>query len=128
VNHAHDRRHDAECWHRIAHLGDDVDRHFAFAVVGFDLVIHQVLDLEGVQVAADHEPQVVGDELENVMIREYARVLREELALLGLLHVGFDRHEAFLAHFGEHVVEQRHQVHVHGLTVRGTFEGLGQRL
>ena len=47
---------------------DAVDRHLALVVVGLDLVVHQVLDLERVQVAGDHQAQVVGDELDHVVV------------------------------------------------------------
>ena len=35
-------------------------------MVGFDFVVHQIFDLESVEVSADHETQVIGDELQHV--------------------------------------------------------------
>ena len=47
---------------------DRLDRNLAFVMMGLDLVVHQILDLERVQIAADHEPQVVGDEFDHVVV------------------------------------------------------------
>ena len=118
MHHAHHRGDDAERGHRVAELGDAVHRNLAFLVVGLDLVVHQVLDLERVQVAAHHQAQVVGEELEHVVVGERSRgYLANSGLCVGLLDVVFDRHQAFLAHLGQDVVEQRHQLHVHGLGV-----------
>ena len=128
MHHAHDRRDDAERGHAVAELVDAVDRDFAFVMVGLDLVVHQVFDLERVQVAAHHEPQVVGDELDHVMVGEDPGIFGEERAFLGLLDVALDRHQAFLADLREDVVEERHQLHVHVFRVDRAFEHRRQRL
>ena len=54
---------------------------FAFGVMRFDLLVHQIFDLERVQVAADHQAQVVGQEFNDVVVGEDLRILREDRAL-----------------------------------------------
>jgi len=39
-----------------------------FVVVGFDFAVHDGFDLMGVQVARDHHAQIVGNELNDVMV------------------------------------------------------------
>jgi hypothetical protein len=44
----------------------------ALMVVGLDLVVHQVFDLERVHVAGHHQAQVIGDEFDNVVVGQHA--------------------------------------------------------
>jgi hypothetical protein len=127
VHHAHHRHHDAEGRHRVGHLGDHVRRSMRLVVVGLDLHVHQVLDLECVQVAAHHHAQVVGHELDRMVIGGNARVLGEDRAGVGVLDVVLDRHQALLAHLGEDLEQQREQINVKGLVVLRALHHLRQR-
>ena len=102
-------------------------RDLGLVVVGLDLVVHQVLDLERVHVAADHQAQVVGDELEQVVVAQHLRVRGEDRALLRRLDVALDRHQPFLAHLAQDVVEKGHQFHVQRLVVPAALEARRQR-
>ena len=106
MHHAHDGGDDAECRQGIGHFLDRVDRNPRLLVMGFYLVVHQVLDLERIQVAADHEAQVVGQEFHHMVIGGDLRILGEYGALVRSVDVGLDRHQSFLAHLGEDVIEQ----------------------
>ncbi len=122
MHHAHHRRHNTEGRQAVAQLGDHVGGNRAFVVVGLDLVVHQVFDLEGVHVARHHEAQVVGHEFHDMVVGQHRRVFREQGRGFRLLDVAFDRHQAFLADLGQHVEQERHQLHVHVLGVVGTLE------
>ena len=128
MHYTHHRSHDTECRQRIAHLGDRIDRNLAFVVMRFDLDVHQVFDLERIEIAADHQAQIVGEKFHAVVIAQYAPILGEDWALLRIVDVRFDRHQAFLAHFGEDVVEQGQQFQVQRLRVFGTFQHRRQSL
>ena len=55
------------------------------------------------------------------------RILAEQRAVIGRLDVALDRHQPFLAHLGEQVVEQAHELHVQRLGVLGALAGSWQR-
>ncbi len=55
-------------------------------------------------------------------------ILGKQRALLRVVHVGFDGHQAFLAHLRQNFVKQAHQLHVHRLGVFRTLENAGQSL
>jgi hypothetical protein len=100
------------------------------AVMGLDLAVHQRLDLVRVQVARDHHAQVVGDELDHVVVVADGRVLLEQRRLVRVLDIVLDRHQALLAGLLQDVVKQRHQLHVARLGVLAALEALphaGQR-
>ena len=61
---------------------DRRDRRVRLVVVGLDLAVHQALDLVRVQVARDHHAQVVGDELDHVVVAADRRVLLEQRRLV----------------------------------------------
>ena len=128
MNDAHDRGDDTEGGQRIAHLGDRADRNLALVVMRLDLHVHEIFDLERVEIAADHEPQIVGQELHPMVIRQDARILRKDRALLRIVDVRFDRHQAFFAHLREDVVQQREQLQKKRLVVLGALEHVRQRL
>ena len=50
-------------------------RHFAFLMVGADLVVHQILDLHCIEIATDHQAQIVGHEFEHMVVRAHVRIL-----------------------------------------------------
>ena len=102
-------------------------RHMSFLVMRLDLDVHQVLDLEGVEVAAHHHAQIVADELHDMVILDDARVLGEHRALVRVLDVVLDRHQAFLAHLGEDLEQHGQQIHVEGLVQVRALEHRRQR-
>lgn len=109
--------HDAEGGQPVGHLLHGVRGRGGGVMMGLDLDVHEVFEFEGVHVAADHQPHVVGDELGGVMILEDERVLLEQCAALWLLDVGFDAHEPFLARLVEQLVQKAERFHVVGFFV-----------
>jgi len=103
-------------------------RHLGLGVVGVDLVVHQVLELERVHIARHHQAQVVGDELEHVVVGQHQRVLGEQLALLGLLDVALDGHHAVAADLVEQREQQQHQLEIERAVVARALEQGRQRL
>jgi hypothetical protein len=61
-----------------------------FLVMRLDFDVHQVLDFEGIQIAADHHPQVVADELHDMVVVLDLWVLREHGAALRIFDVALD--------------------------------------
>ena len=78
----------------------------------------------GIQVARQHHPQVVGHELDHVVVVANRRVFLEQRRGLRVLHIAFDGHQPILARFLEDVELQRQQVHVARFGVLAAFEGL----
>jgi hypothetical protein len=101
-------------------------RRLDLVMVGLDFDIHQVLDLDGVEVAAHHHAQIVGNELHDVVVAGNARVLGEDRAVLGVLDVVLDRHQAFLAHLGQDLEQHGQQIDVQRLGVLRALEDPGQ--
>jgi hypothetical protein len=81
VHDAEHGRHDAEAGQRIGHLLHRMRRLRGLLVVGLKLVVEQALELVGVEVAAHHQAQAVGDELEHVVVGHHLGVSVEQLAL-----------------------------------------------
>ena len=117
MHHAHHRCHDADCGHAIAEFGDHVRGHLAFVVMGFDFVVHQVFDFKGIHAAAHHQAQVVGEKLNDVMVGHNRRILGEQRAVFGRVNIALNRHQSFLADFGQQLVQECEHVHVQGLVV-----------
>ena len=80
-----------------------------------------------IQIARDHQAQVVRHELHGVMIIADRGELLENRRVLGVFNVILDRHQPFLAYLLEDVVEQRHQLHVTRLGVFRAFQQRGER-
>ena len=99
----------------------------AFVMVRLDLVVHQVLDLERVQIAADHHAQIVGDELHHVVITGDARILGEDGTGLRAFDIAFDGHQSLFAHLGQYLEEHSQQLHVVRLVELGALEHRRQR-
>ena len=102
-------------------------RHHRLVMVGLHFIVHEVLDLQRVEVAGDHHPQIVGDKLDQVMVGQQIRVAREQRAAFRLLHIVLDGHQAFLARLGQDVVEHGHHGQVALLGVLGSLEHRGKR-
>jgi len=73
-------------------------------VMGLQLHVHEILQLHGIGVAVHHEAQVVGDELEGVMVGQDLGVTLEDGALGRGLHVLLQGHEAVFARLVEQLV------------------------
>jgi hypothetical protein len=69
-------------------------RSVGLCVVRLEFVIHQVFDLERIEVAADHQTQIVGEKLNRVMILHDGRILGEDRAFSGVFDVILDRHQS----------------------------------
>jgi len=126
VDHAHHRRHDTESRHAVAEAGNRVGRRGALVVVGIDLVVHQVFDLERIHIPGHHQAQVIGNEFDDVMVGQHARVLGKDRTLFGAVDIAFDRHQALFANLGQHVEHQRHELHVQVFIEARPLEQLGQ--
>ena len=105
MHHAHDGGDDAKCRQGIGRFGHRVDRDFTFHVMCLYLVVHQILDLKGVQTAADHETQVIGQEFKHMVVGDNLRVLGKKRTLVGCIDIGLDRHQPLLAYLREDVVQ-----------------------
>ena len=128
MHHAHHRGDNPKGGQAIAHLLDCDSGNSALVVMGVYLVVHQVFDFHGIEVSTHHQAQIIGKELDQVVIGEQVRKLREQSALLGCLDVALDRHQSLLADLVEHAIEQPHQRHVARLAVFGTLQNAGQGL
>ncbi|MCY1443401.1 hypothetical protein D9M71_598140 [compost metagenome] len=100
-----------------------------------DLVEHQLVELVGAHVAADHQAQVVGEEIHDHRIVEQLRVLGEHRAFGRIVDVPLDGQHAVAARFGQQLVLQGQHLHVHRLVVLeaaleggGSLEGALDRL
>ena len=94
-------------------------------VVGFHFVVHQVLDFQGIEVAGNHHPQIIGDELDEMVVGQQFGVTGEQRAALGLFDIVLDGHQALFPGLGEDVVEHGHDRQVALLGVFGALEGGG---
>ena len=81
-------------------------------MVGFDFDVHQVFDFERIQVTPHHQAQVVTEEFDHHMVGNHNRVLGENRAVLRVVDIGFDRHQALFTHLGQQFVQQGEQLHV----------------
>ena len=91
-------------------------------MVCFQFGVHQCLDLEHVEVAANHHPQVIREEFDHMMVRHDLRVFTEYLRLFWLFNVAFDRHQALFTHFGQNLEQHRQHVDIDFFVVGGTLE------
>ena len=76
--------------------------------VGFNLFIHQRLDLKGVHVAADHQTQIIGNKIHQLFIGENTRIISKNFALCRIFNIALQRQHALLARLGHQAIEQRH--------------------
>ena len=83
--------------------------------MSLDLQIHQVLDFECIQIAADHHAQIVGNELHRMVIVDDGRIFREYRAAVWRFDITLDRHQSFLAHLAQNLVEHGQELHVERL-------------
>ena len=97
-----------------------------FVFERLDFMAHQLIEFHGIDAAADHQPQVVGDEAHDHRIVGDSRVFTEQRAFGGVFNVLFHTQHALAAHLGEQVVLQRHQLHVDLFVVLlGALEAAG---
>ena len=83
-----------------------------FCMVGVDFGIHQRFDLVRVQVARHHHAQVVGGELDHMVVISHHGVFLEDFGFVGRFHIFFNRHQALFAGFLKDLVQHRQQFHV----------------
>ena len=126
VDHTQHRCDDAKGGQAARESPDGGHRRVLFVMVGLDLAVHQAFDLVGVEVARDHHAQVVGDELDHMVISTDHRVFLEDRRVVRVFDVLLDRHQPFLAGLLQEVVEQRHQFHVARLAVLAALEARAQ--
>jgi hypothetical protein len=122
VHDAQHRRDDAESWQRV---GDTLHRMSGlarFLVVRLQFVVEQAFQLVRIQIAADDQTQAIGDEFDHVVVGQDARIVGEELALLRMLHVCFNREHAGLADLDQNVVDQFQQVDIVLALVLGALD------
>ncbi len=135
---AEHRRHDAETGQSVGDLGQHLRRCHGLGVVLFQLQFQQRLQLMRLDVAADHQAQAVGDEVDQVVVGLHLGVVAEQRALGWAFDVVFQRHEAFAAGLVEQFIEQAEHIDVvlllvaralehanHGL--QGLLDRLGRR-
>ena len=94
-------------------------------VVGVDFAVHQRLDLVRIEVARHHHAQVIGHELNHMVIAAHRGVLFENLGFVGRLDILFNGHQPLFAGLLQDVIEHRHQLHVACLGVFGALERHG---
>lgn len=101
--------------------------HFDLVVMGFDFDVHQIFDFHGIEVAADHHAQIIGDEFHHVMVVGNRRIFAENRTFVGIFDIVFNRHQTFLAHFREHFEKHRQKINIGRLVVFRPLEEAGQR-
>ena len=84
MHHPHDGGDDTEGWQGIRHGGHDTGGQFGLMMMGIDFHIHQVFDLECIEIAAHHQAQVVAQELDDVMITRNLRIFGKQGARSGV--------------------------------------------
>ena len=55
-------------------LATTCDGNFTFVMVGLDFIVHQVFDFKGIHAAPHHQPQIVGEEFNDVMVGHDRRI------------------------------------------------------
>ena len=95
-------------------------------MVSLDFDIHQILDFDGVEIAADHHAQIVCDEFHYMMIRRQNGVLTENRAFMRIFDIVLDRHQSLFAHFGQHLEQHGKKIDVERLVVFRALEKTGQ--
>ena len=68
VHHAHHRHDDTESRKTVSHLGHHVPRHFHFVMMRLDFDVHEILNFHGIEIAADHHAQIVGNEFHDMVV------------------------------------------------------------
>ena len=122
---AQDGRHDADARHRVAHLverGDDLGVGF---VVHVDLRLHEAVEIEGRHASDEHESERVAEEGHLVLLVQDRRITLEYGALLRVLDVRLDGHQAVAPGHLEQLEEQLEGVEIQPLR---EGRGLGYRL
>src|SRR5690554_4761826 len=117
VYNAHHGHHDTEGWQRVAQFGEHARRFMRLFMMGRNFSVHQGFDFERIQISADHHAQIIRQKFDRMMIGQYIRIALKKCARFWRLDIVLDRHQPFLAHFGEHLVQQTQQIDVERLVV-----------
>ena len=91
-------------------------------MVLFQLQFQQRFQLMRLDVAADHQAQTVGDEIDQVVVGLHLGVVAEQRAFGRALDMIFQRHEAFAAGLVEQFIEQAEHIDVVLLLVARALE------
>ncbi len=75
-----------------------------------------------IEVARHHHAQVIGHELDHMVVAAHRGVFGEYFRLCRRLHILFNRHQPLFAGLLQDVIEHRHQLHVARLGVFGPLE------
>ncbi len=119
---AQHRGHDAEAGQAVGDLVEHRGRLHRLAMVLLQFQLQQRLQLVRLDVAADHQAQAIGDEIDQVVVGLHLGVVGEDAAFGRALDVVFQRHEAFPARLVEQFVEQAEDVDVVLLLVARALE------
>ena len=84
--------------------------------------VEQTLELVRVEVAADHQAQTIGDELEHVVVGDDARISAEEFAFRGVFDVRLDREQTLFTGFHQQVEHQLQQIDIGIAGIGGRLE------
>src|SRR5262245_2543869 len=95
-------------------------------MVGFELSIHRLFDLERVGYAIDHQLQGVAKKINGMVVFQELRVLLEDLALFRIVYFLFHGNEAFLARLAKNLIQHGQHAEIRLLVVRRTAENTRQ--
>ena len=76
----------------------------------FKLLLHQTFELDEIERATEHHPQVVGEKLNQMVVVQNRRILFKDLAVFGFLDIGFERHQAVFPDLIEQFEHQRKHI------------------
>lgn len=108
---------DAKARQRVRHGGKPGNRQASFVVVDIHIEFHHLVDIEGFNAATGGHANGVANKMLHVMILEEAGIFGKHRTLFGIVAIGFQRHQAFLAGAGEKLKKHFHYFHVTGLVV-----------
>jgi len=86
-------------------------------VVALELRVDEGFQFVGLDLGRHDGAQGVDDEIKGMMVLEERGVLREDHALLGVVHVAFDGDQPLLADLVEHLAQHGEGLEVVGLRV-----------
>lgn len=91
-------------------------------VVGVDLAVHDAFNLVCVQIARDHHAQIVGDELDHMMVTAHVWKLLENCRAVRVFNILLDGHQPLFTGLLQDVVQQGQELHISRLGVLATLK------